>query len=338
MLIYLQYLRGFAALMVVYFHISIQGNSLSMDSIILPEFGELGVDLFFVLSGFIMVYITEQKNVTAVTFLKERFLRIAPLYWLLTLLASTVALILPELLKSTEFNLVHFFMSLTFIPVIHPIFNQQVWPVVIPGWTLNYEMYFYLLFSLSLLCSKQSKVITLTVLMTCVFILVRYFYTEALAFTWFYGDLIVYEFIFGGMIGVLINKGIYSQRAVISFTIVIISVVMFLALPQTDLSRLFHFGIPAALLIYGLVSLNLIWPIYINQWLTLLGDSSYSLYLSHVFVITFVRVLLSKLLPNDSELLVPLFIILSFSLSLAVAVFTYAYIEKPLGRWSKRFL
>ncbi len=56
-----------------------------------------------------MVYITEQKNVTAVTFLKERFLRIAPLYWLLTLLASTVALILPELLKSTEFNLAHFF-------------------------------------------------------------------------------------------------------------------------------------------------------------------------------------------------------------------------------------
>ncbi len=46
MLIYLQYLRGFAALMVVYFHISIQGNSLSMDNIILPEFGELGVDLF----------------------------------------------------------------------------------------------------------------------------------------------------------------------------------------------------------------------------------------------------------------------------------------------------
>ena len=124
----IQYLRAIAALMVAANH-----------AITYPfdvETGEQGVDIFFVISGFIMVYIMEKNQRSWSRFLKARFFRIAPLYYLCTIFAVIIGYIeIP--------NLLHSIQTVTFIKF------YKTSPPLAVGWTLEYEFIFYLL------CSKQ---------------------------------------------------------------------------------------------------------------------------------------------------------------------------------------
>ncbi|MEY2952412.1 MAG: hypothetical protein RLZZ401_499, partial [Pseudomonadota bacterium] len=96
----IQYLRGVAALLVVWHHAGGQVPGISQ---FLPErgFGVSGVDLFFVISGFIMVLTTEGKSVTPWQFLQRRLVRVVPLYWPLTITVAVLATLKPELFKTT---------------------------------------------------------------------------------------------------------------------------------------------------------------------------------------------------------------------------------------------
>ncbi|MFT6836251.1 MAG: exopolysaccharide production protein ExoZ, partial [Francisellaceae bacterium] len=153
MLIYLQYLRGLAALAVVYFHISLHYNELGIAGLHLPVFGKEGVDVFFVLSGFIICYIAQIRPKAPRTFMWDRVVRVVPLYWFYAALMTIMLILLPATVKSGQFDLAHIIYSFLFIPYSHPIFGEKYWPVVIPGWTLNYEMYFYFIFFCSLYLS-----------------------------------------------------------------------------------------------------------------------------------------------------------------------------------------
>ena len=86
----IQVFRFFAAFSVMLVHMPIF------------EFGHWGVDIFFVISGFIMMYITEKNNNY---FLIKRFIRIIPLYWILTLGVFAIAALKPEYLNNTTANL-----------------------------------------------------------------------------------------------------------------------------------------------------------------------------------------------------------------------------------------
>ena len=79
----IQYLRGIAAILVVWFHATIQVDGVS--TYFSSSFGASGVDLFFVISGFIMVVTTAGKDVTPQRFFVLRIIRVVPLYWLATL-------------------------------------------------------------------------------------------------------------------------------------------------------------------------------------------------------------------------------------------------------------
>lgn len=135
----IQLLRAVAAIAVVTQHVPI------------PIFGDglWGVDLFFVISGFIMCHATARSGRN---FFLKRIIRIVPLYWLGTLFIYALALTLPQLLNTTTANPVDLLKSLLFIPFIKggiPV------PIVFQGWTLNYEMFFYGLFWISLLVSRR---------------------------------------------------------------------------------------------------------------------------------------------------------------------------------------
>lgn len=137
----LQILRGIAALLVVFYHARLVFD-IPHDSwfYALSGIGYAGVNLFFIISGFIMCYTTDRRT-GPLKFMGRRLVRIAPLYWLILLFhAGFHSLTDPQT-----------YLSMLFIPLSvqsPPFLGFAAWTV---GWTLNYEMFFYPVFALSLL-------------------------------------------------------------------------------------------------------------------------------------------------------------------------------------------
>lgn len=144
----IQYLRAVAALMVVFHHSLIQMPWLAQYH--QSSIGSYGVDLFFVISGFVMVVTTHGREVTRTEFMRRRIVRIVPLYWALTLFTVLCVAFAPGLFRTTSIEPWHVIQSLLFIPHLSPNFPKEMWPVMVPGWTLNYEMFFYACFALTL--------------------------------------------------------------------------------------------------------------------------------------------------------------------------------------------
>lgn len=144
----IQYLRALAALMVVFHHSLIQMPWLARYC--QSSIGSHGVDLFFVISGFVMVLTTHGKGVTRTEFMRRRIVRVVPLYWALTLFTVLCVLVAPGLFRTTSIEPWHVIQSLLFIPHLSPSFPNEFWPVMVPGWTLIYEMFFYACFALTL--------------------------------------------------------------------------------------------------------------------------------------------------------------------------------------------
>jgi len=149
----IQILRGFAAINVVLFHIILTALTYNQTAnllLLLGNFGSSGVDIFFVISGFIITYAQSVNKKKISEFLVLRFIRIVPLYWFLTFVFSILFFFFSSYFRERTISLELFFYSIFFISNI----SLTVPPVIIPGWTLEYEMIFYLLFSISLFIKK----------------------------------------------------------------------------------------------------------------------------------------------------------------------------------------
>jgi peptidoglycan/LPS O-acetylase OafA/YrhL len=151
-LLNVQALRALAAFMVVCVHL----EALAILAGAAPhatEAGNAGVDLFFVISGFIMVFTTGRKPQSPAGFFGARVRRIAPLYWSVTFAVFLVARLTPSLIQNTPSDLGRLLASLLFLPELRP--DGTMRPVVFVGWTLNFEMAFYVLFALGLLAPRR---------------------------------------------------------------------------------------------------------------------------------------------------------------------------------------
>jgi len=151
-----QMLRAIAATMVVFVHMDLQLQRLHY-----PTLGTnwmaSGVDIFFVISGFIMWTSVERRpEMTASSFFRNRLIRIVPLYWFATTLVLMVALIAPQVLNTTVLRPWHAIASYLFIPARHPT-TGLFWPLLIPGWSLNYEMLFYAIFAIAIALSGHPR-------------------------------------------------------------------------------------------------------------------------------------------------------------------------------------
>src|SRR5687768_6729717 len=136
----IQYLRGLAAILVLASHALLY--PLLEHDLAYGRLGWLGVILFFVISGFIMVAVTGEGKFSASDFLRRRFIRIVPMYGAATLLAAALALFAPQLFKTTVYDGAELVMSLLFIPFYNPV-SGGIHPLYKLGWTLNYEIFFY---------------------------------------------------------------------------------------------------------------------------------------------------------------------------------------------------
>jgi exopolysaccharide production protein ExoZ len=341
--IYLQYLRGVAALMVVYYHSVVQLKNFGIENPLLPQIGESGVDLFFVLSGFLMWITTSGKEVSPGSFMLKRLMRIAPLYWMLTLVAGAAALVAPELLKHTLFSTQHFLSSMLFFPAENPSYldpseaGLRLTPILVPGWTLNYEMFFYMIFAAALFFPQRLRLW----LVAGAFILITLLGTldgqsnDALLF---YGNPIVFEFIMGIAVAILVKRRqMLDAHWAMLMTALAIALMLLANINHLDISRPVAYGIPAAFIVYGLCCMEIRGVLRNFKGLRVVGDASYSLYLTHVFTLVVCRLIFAHFYQVDSVMAEIAFVVLCLALSMTIGVITYYLYEKPATGWLNKF-
>lgn len=265
----IQFLRAFAALGVIFFHLVGSAHKHGILPVVLDplgRWGNSGVDIFFVISGFVMVESQRRKPTNAFKFLTRRILRIVPLYWFLTLAYWTLGISAPSLFPNLKLSFPWLVASLSFMS---GNFGFPA-PILGQGWTLEFEMLFYLIFALTLWTrnSVKSGILTIAIMLSTVMI--------------FHSNAIIIEFCFGVLVGLIYEK--FRLSAVGGYFFVVIGMSSFLLtllFGTGSWNRVIVYGIPAFFLVLGLINVRQTQ----NKLFIMLGDSSYSAYLFQFFVI-----------------------------------------------------
>jgi exopolysaccharide production protein ExoZ len=283
-LLNVQALRALAAFMVVCVHI----QALAVMAGVPPgvtEAGNAGVDLFFVISGFIMVFTTGRKPMGPATFFGARLRRIAPLYWSVTLAVFLVARLAPSLVQNTPTDVGRLLASILFLPELRP--DGTMRPVVFVGWTLNFEMAFYVLFALGLFARRRWLGVLGTVAALIAAVAWGQAARPAEPVLRFYTTPMALEFALGMLLGLAWPRLRPPPWAV--WPLVLAGVAAFalmLAGPELwpGVDRLIAFGLPAGVIVAACLMLERQgWAIR-WRWVKALGAASYAIYLSHFFV------------------------------------------------------
>jgi exopolysaccharide production protein ExoZ len=340
----IQILRALAALSVVFQHaqdfigipLGQRGGSFSYSSLF-PW--PAGVDLFFVISGFIMVYSSESlfgKPGSARAFLWRRISRIVPLYW-----AATSYLLIKETIKGGPgLDLTSVLTSFLFVP--HNSLGTVVpKPILELGWTLNYEMFFYVVFAIAIHKSREHAVGivsgALLVLAAC-----SPFISSSNAALFVWSRPITIEFIFGMAIALLARRGVILATPWRLSLCLLGTVALFCDFLDSNahqfdwwIMRVAAWGLPAALIVAGAV---LGGALRREGWLTRagtsMGDASYALYLCHPFVMSAFSALWFAL--KLHQVMSPWIAVAAcVTISSPVAIFIHRRFELPLTDYLK---
>jgi exopolysaccharide production protein ExoZ len=336
-----QYLRAIAALMVAYLHLLIQIPEYApfLDVRNLVDMRRLGagVDIFFVISGFIM-FVTS-RNSSPGEFAVRRIIRIVPLYWLLTLVLTVVLALHPQFFRSTVLSGEYLLKSFLFIPYSNPGPGGDMAPILVPGWTLNFEMFFYAIFTLVLFFPEKTRLSLTGVVFAGVF---------AVGLIWpdpsghtilaFYSNPKIFEFWAGILIGHLfVYRPVHLPRqlcvalVIVGFCLLLANYrglpPLFAAYGDSVISSL----VPATIIVFGMVGLETGGKVGFHRLLGLLGDSSYSIYLTHIFSLGVARLLWSRLHMLQVDMThAAMFAVFGMVLTLVNGVIVYRLLEKPM--------
>ena len=314
----LQYLRAAAAMLVVFHHARNPSNGL-FNPIAHWNFGQAGVDMFFLISGYIMY--TVARNEQPIRFLRRRIIRIVPLYWIATLFLYLQVMIgFPGVLPAPD----QLLRSLLFIPQFHLQTKTEIWPFLAAGWPLQYEMYFYAMFAIGL-AFRRPLAITLTVGAIVVIIGQLGFGDTSSAIFLAYTSPIITEFFQGMLIAV-----IHQRRSLANLWAALpIGLVALFFVGNLDAPRLLIWGLPSTLILIGCLALEDAKRMPSVPLFKLLGDASYSIYLSHAFVLQ-IGLLLWWKVPVTGWTQFVIFTPTAVVGCTFIGVLVYRYIEQPM--------
>ncbi|MGX5107733.1 acyltransferase family protein [Enterobacter cloacae] len=328
----IQILRGLAAWAVVFHHISqlmfeFSTSSEWMHNLALKA-GH-GVDIFFVISGFIIYRSISQKYVSPLSFSINRIARIVPAYWFYTILVVLIANTYPGVMSFTETGFDYVLKGLIFIPVV----NQQTgWyiPALTVGWTLNFEMLFYSCIFLSLFFKDDVKKLCCILIPVTVMNLFSWLGSNELPVFLFYTDELMFEFVMGVMVAVCYENGLFKGIGV-KIALIMIALSLVSIFFSSESRRLLQIGIPCAILVIASICLEQkISDGFFSNLATKLGDWSYSTYLSHVIIICVINKLSDVYVLNKYIMIVPI-----VTLVLLCSYLSYKFIELPCSRVAK---
>lgn len=333
-LVGIQILRGVAALLVTWHH-AIEEAEYSTFAGSLPKwlllFGASGVDVFFVLSGFIMVYVTfapGKRTESPFAFFLKRSARIYPFFWFCCLL--TLALRGVGLYKSKVIDGESVTRSLLLLPE-----NDLL---ITASWTLVYEMYFYCIFGIMLLFgSKKAAVVCTSATIVLLNMLSGMVPEQTLA--GFLGNEVAFEFCFGLLIGWGFTEArttrLPEPRVLLAAGLLLIGVASAYLPAQGTGSldepwRFLGWGLPASLLVVAAIKYRPPEGAW-TDWGVRLGDASYAIYLTHGFLMTAYAKLL-RLSPELTERRQWPLVLAVVSLSIAGGYLAHRLIELPLTK------
>ncbi|TFW14084.1 acyltransferase [Brevundimonas intermedia] len=332
-----QGLRFAAATAVVVAHaLDLAGTRLGLETALagsaLEDFGALGVDVFFVISGFIIATTTRGQTGLAAAgdFLWRRFRRVAPIYWLLSLPIligmARGGTLSPEVAAAT-------FLFWLFSG------REMTFPALGPGWTLCFEMLFYAGFGLAMAGGRRVGwgLVGAYAAMLAAGLVV------AAPVLRFWGAPIVLEFLLGVGIASVWRRtprgtgpwAVGLALAGFGLSLVVgyggIDDVRALNDPWNGLRRVVIWGLPSALLVFGVVRMERTdaAPGRLERAAAFMGDASYSIYLTHVLVIRALGRLFESgvvAMPGDAV------VVLTVFASLAAGVAVHLWVERPMLR------
>ncbi len=340
----IQALRGVAVLLIVFFHLAVIEQKYGGSHTLLPDFcqfGMFGVDLFFVISGFVMVTVTRgkfQRPGQAFTFLYHRVSRIYPLYWFYSLLVLAIFLYQPSLVNNSQANQVDIAASFLLLP-------QQHLPLLMVGWTLVHEIYFYLVFFLFLFLPEKFLPAGLVLWTTAIVLL----HPLAIPGNDPLLQLVLHPLTLEFIGGCLLASGTVRRKKIpavccslsAALLIFITAVIAFMLKWQgaelinpSGWQRIFFLGIPAILIVFFLIQAEQRHFVLPGS-LCRIGDISYSIYLSHVLTLNLLgRIWAGFAVDTTIDNLIVLPIMLLSVI--AVGYISYVRIERPMIALSRK--
>ena len=324
-----QALRAIAALVVALSHLVSFSPAVGFLGL-----GTIGVELFFVISGFIMVFITNDREQRPLNFFAHRVVRVVPLYWLLTLAIFGLALVAPELLKSTRADPFDLLRSLLFIPYVKH--GSTLQPLLFQGWTLNFEMVFYLLFAGSLLLRRQVHRVAVVAGLIAMAVLAGQLLAPLSPVAGFYTSPLTLCFALGMGLGLAyprIGTGLLLL-ALLGLTALLTALWADLLGPGGIYFVRIAFAFAVVTTALALEQRGRVW-----SWgpIQLLGAASYSLYLVHPFAAIATEKLARRLGLLDGPMLFVCLVVATAAMIVA-GLALYRLVERPLQRMGQRLL
>ena len=331
MLIYIQILRFLAAAAVVAFHawgvapnyIEVLDGAPSYGL----QYGESGVDLFFVISGFIIFYASHRVKLSPSKFLQRRIERIVPLYFFVIFAVTALAMAFPVSFGTAGwFTSRHVLKSLGFIS-----FTDGVMPIVYVGWSLEYEMFFYLCVAL-LMATKRAAWCPIAVIFSALTMAGQIPGVNGVFGNYaFLVDPLLMEFVFGVLVGGLFLNGRVGRTELIAAACAIAT--LLIADPG---NRAIVFGVPSATIvgIAAYVSVLRPKPSWVEALLERLGDASYSIYLAQVNTVSLACKYAADLVPDIPPMAL---VLVATATGVLAGLLLNIFVERPLLRLCRSF-
>jgi exopolysaccharide production protein ExoZ len=336
-LVGIQWGRGIAAMLVVICHSIAHPFPSAPD--IAHMMGRVGVTMFFIISGYIMVTTTSRDDgrFDPLQFMGKRIARIVPLYYGVTLLVALLTLVAPAIFKSTPFDLGHIVTSLLFIPTYTPEPPHSIEPFYKLGWTLNYEMFFYAVFACLCWMRTRARTITLIVLFAGLFLLGLLIPFENAAWV-MYTRTDILAFAAGAAIATFKPQGAWRLSPTAQVAIVLGGVLlMAMMLPAYGANRATVWvQIVAMIACLGFVIVlachDEARDTSAGRTAMLLGDASYAIYLFHMFAVAGTWLVAERLLGEVSPVAFVAVAAFSTVTAAMLGISIHRYCERPIAR------
>lgn len=325
----IQVLRAAAAMGVVFAHLtaSFQTVFKAKDAIYDFYFGNFGVDLFFVISGFVMVYASESlfgQPGGSKQFLLKRIIRIVPLYWIMT------TWVLWELEATGSSFPAPLWKIICGSYLFLPFPLATGGPLLIVGWTLNYEMFFYLIFAISVFFNRVRAVLFTTGMLIICVLIGQSFGDHLSAFWASFTNPLILEFVMGMWIALAFRYGVRIPSA-LSIFLILMGFGIIYCLSSTgaqDIARAMRWGTGFAFIMLAVTLSNTQARSTFWKPLVLIGEASYAIYLTHWFVLMSPP---QQLVSMFQPIMHPyLYSVVIVSAVIIVGILTHFVVEKPI--------